>query len=60
MPTRVLTKALAERLDALLRAGRLKGGETVIRGFIAAGDNRGPRYLLEGEAKAKARGRSCV
>ncbi len=53
MPTRVLTKALAERLDELRRAGRLKGGETVIRGFIAAGDNRGPRYLLEGEGEGE-------
>jgi len=52
MPTRALTKALAARLEELLRAGRLKGSEAVICGFIAAGDNRGPRYLLEGEGEA--------
>ena len=49
MTTRALTKALAARLEELLRAGRLKGGEAVICGFIAACDDRGPRYLLEGE-----------
>jgi len=52
MPTRALTKALAARLEELLRAGRLKGSEAVICGFIAAGDDRGPRYLLEGEGDA--------
>ena len=52
MPTRALTKALAARLEELLRAGRLKGSEAVICGFIAAGDDRGPRYRLEGEGDA--------
>ena len=52
MPTRALNKALAARLEELLRAGRLKGSEAVICGFIAAGDDRGPRYRLEGEGDA--------
>ena len=52
MPTRALTKALAARLEELLRAGRLKGSEAVICGFIAAGDDHGPRYRLEGEGDA--------
>ena len=39
MTTRALTKALAARLEELLRAGRLKGSEAVICGFIAAGDD---------------------
>jgi glycine C-acetyltransferase len=51
MPTRALTKALAARLEELLRAGRLKGSEAVIRGFIAPGDDRGPQYLIEGEGE---------
>ncbi|MGA8170767.1 MAG: aminotransferase class I/II-fold pyridoxal phosphate-dependent enzyme [Methylocystis sp.] len=49
MPTHALTRSLAARLDELAQTGRLKGKETVIRGFIAPGDDHGPRYLIEGE-----------
>ncbi|QGM48215.1 aminotransferase class I/II-fold pyridoxal phosphate-dependent enzyme [Methylocystis heyeri] len=49
MPTQGLTKALATRLDELAGAGRLKGKETVIRGFIPARGGDGPRYLIAGE-----------
>ncbi|GLI95406.1 aminotransferase class I/II-fold pyridoxal phosphate-dependent enzyme [Methylocystis echinoides] len=49
MPTHALTKALAARLDELKRAGRLKGKESVICGFIPARGGDGPRYLVEGE-----------
>ena len=51
MATHGLTKSLAARLDELAQAGRLKGKETVIRGFIAPNDDRGPRYLIEGEGE---------
>jgi glycine C-acetyltransferase len=51
MPTHGLTKSLAARLDELAQAGRLKGKETVIRGFIAPGDGHGPRYLIEDEGE---------
>ncbi len=49
MPTHALTKALSARLDELKREGRLKGEESVIRGFIPARGGDGPRYLVEGE-----------
>jgi len=49
MPTHGLTKALDARLDAMARSGRLKGRESVIRGFIPPQEGRGPRYLIEGE-----------
>ncbi len=51
MPTHGLTRSLAARLDELAQAGRLKGKETVIRGFITPGDDRGPRYHIEGEGE---------
>ena len=49
MPTHGLAKALSARLDELTQAGRLKGKETVICGFIPGRDVNGPRYLIEGE-----------
>jgi glycine C-acetyltransferase len=49
MPTHGLTKALAARLDELAQSGRLKGRESVTRGFIPPRDGRGPRYLIDGE-----------
>ncbi len=49
MPTHALTKVLAARLEELKRAGRLKGKESVICGFIPARGGDGPRYLVEGE-----------
>lgn len=52
MPMPGLTKALAARLDELAKAGRLKGPETVICGFIPARGGDGPRYLIEGEGDA--------
>ncbi|HYA79813.1 MAG TPA: aminotransferase class I/II-fold pyridoxal phosphate-dependent enzyme [Methylocystis sp.] len=52
MPTPGLTEALAARLDEFAKAGRLKGAETVICGFIPARGGDGPRYLIEGEGDA--------
>jgi glycine C-acetyltransferase len=48
MATIRLETVLNKHLDELERAGRLKGAETVIAGIIAAGDGKGPRYLLKG------------
>ncbi|HKO08871.1 MAG TPA: pyridoxal phosphate-dependent aminotransferase family protein [Alphaproteobacteria bacterium] len=49
MPTHGLKKVLEARLDAMAESGRLKGKESVIRGFIPREEGRGPRYLIEGE-----------
>ena len=51
MPTQGLSKVLAARLDEMAQSGRLKGRETVLRAIIAAHDDRGPRYLIEGEGE---------
>lgn len=51
MPTHALTKVLAERLDEMAQRGRLKGKETVLRAVVAADQDRGPRYLIEGEGQ---------
>src|SRR6516225_4849826 len=48
MATIRLETVLNKHLEALERTGRLKGAETVITGIIAAGDGKGPRYLLKG------------
>ena len=50
MPTHGLTKVLEARLDAMAESGRLKGKESVTRGFLPREEGRGPRYLIEGEA----------
>jgi len=52
MSTLGLTEALAARLDEFAKAGRLKGAETVICGFIPPRGGDGPRYLIEGEGDA--------
>jgi glycine C-acetyltransferase len=49
MPTHALTNVLAARLDDMARSGRLKGKESVIRGVMSARNERGPRYLIDGE-----------
>jgi glycine C-acetyltransferase len=49
MPTRALINVLATRLDDMARSGRLKGKESVIRGVMSARNERGPRYLIDGE-----------
>src|SRR5215468_8706450 len=48
MATIRLEAVLNKHLEELERSGRLKGAETVIAGIIAAGDGKGPRYLLKG------------
>jgi glycine C-acetyltransferase len=48
MATIRLEAVLKKHLDELERTGRLKGAETVIEGIRAAGDGKGPRYLLKG------------
>jgi glycine C-acetyltransferase len=48
MATIRLETFLNKHLEELERTGRLKGAETVIAGIIAAGDGKGPRYLLKG------------
>jgi len=48
MATIRLETVLNKHLEALERTDRLKGAETVITGIIAAGDGKGPRYLLKG------------
>jgi glycine C-acetyltransferase len=49
MRVRGLTRALETRLAEMTQSGRLKGREAVISAVIAAGDGRGPRYVIEGE-----------
>jgi len=49
MPIHKLTETLSARLDELMRTGRSKGKETVIKGAVPARGGRGPRYLVEGE-----------
>jgi glycine C-acetyltransferase len=49
MLVRGLTRALETRLAEMTQSGRLKGREAVISAVIAAGDSRGPRYVIEGE-----------
>ncbi len=49
MPIHKLTEILSARLDELMRTGRSKGKETVIKATIPARGGRGPRYLVEGE-----------
>jgi glycine C-acetyltransferase len=49
MLVRGLTRALETRLAEMTQSGRLKGREAVISAVIAAGDGRGPRYVIEGE-----------
>ncbi len=49
MPVHKLTETLSARLDELMRTGRSKGKETVIKAAIPARGGRGPRYLVEGE-----------
>jgi glycine C-acetyltransferase len=49
MPTLGLSRVLAKRLDEMAQTGRLKGKENAICGVIPARDDRGPRYLIEGE-----------
>jgi glycine C-acetyltransferase len=51
MPTHALTSLLAARLNDMAQNGRLKGKESVIRGFVPGRDGRGPRYLIEGEGE---------
>jgi glycine C-acetyltransferase len=51
MPSTRLQKLLLEGLDALAKAGRLKGAESVIRAVVPGRDGFGPRYLLEGEGE---------
>jgi glycine C-acetyltransferase len=48
MATIRLEAVLRKHLDELEQTGRLKGAETVIEGIRAAGDGKGPRYLLKG------------
>jgi glycine C-acetyltransferase len=48
MATIRLEAVLKKHLDELERTGRLKGAETVIAGILAAGDGKGPHYLLKG------------
>ena len=48
MATIRLETVLNKHLEELERSGRLKGAETVIAGIIAAGDGKGPRYVLKG------------
>src|SRR5215468_5903225 len=48
MATIRLETVLNKHLEELERSVRLKGAETVIAGIIAAGDGKGPRYLLKG------------
>ena len=49
MPHDRFHQALATELDALRERGTLKGAETVIDKVLAAGGERGPRYLLARE-----------
>lgn len=49
MPAQKLTGALTAKLAELAQAGRLKGAESVVTGFVPARDGRGPRYRLAGE-----------
>jgi glycine C-acetyltransferase len=49
MPIRGLTEVLSRQIQDMQRDGRLKGPETVIAGFAPPRNNRGPRYLIEGE-----------
>lgn len=49
MAIQQLTEALSARLQHLEHSGRLKGRESVIVGFAPSKDNRGPRFLIEGE-----------
>jgi glycine C-acetyltransferase len=51
MPVHQLTKLLDQRLEAMAQSGRLKGEESVIRGFVPPREGRGPRYLIEGEGE---------
>jgi glycine C-acetyltransferase len=49
MLVRGLTRVLETRLAEMTQSGRLKGREAVISAVIAAGDGRGPRYVIAGE-----------
>ncbi len=51
MPYHQLEKLLSAELAALEGAGRLKGKEAVIAGIVPPTDDKGPRYLLEGEGE---------
>jgi glycine C-acetyltransferase len=49
MPTDRLTQVLEDHVTGLEEAGTAKGAETVVVGVKRAEDDRGPRFLLEGE-----------
>ena len=49
MPYQRIEAVLSSELESLQKTGGRKGREVVFTGVIAATEDRGPRFLLEGE-----------